>query len=238
MDKKRLDFRLEQEMVGPAVEWLNGLNLLIKREFRTPWGVCDLVGLRFNEAKVQERLSLGQRSAIGSALRIMLLQQIPDCRAHRSVTLGRLEQTFDGILTADELGSEINWLVKGKFARRTRDGSLQKRNGWAPIQERIVALELKLSRVADAFSQALSNLTFANESYIGLPAIAAGRLLASKRSDQLRRAGVGIVSISADSCGVILPSNRRHMLLDPLIQMHCCERFWRTRSQGITLRGN
>jgi hypothetical protein len=83
--KKRLDFRLEQEMVRPAAEWLNGLNLLVKREFHTPWGVCDLVGLRFNEAKVQERLSLGQRSAIGSALRIMLLQQIPDCCAHRSV---------------------------------------------------------------------------------------------------------------------------------------------------------
>lgn len=236
---KRLDFRLEREMVSPAVEWLKGLNLLIKQEFHTPWGVCDLVGLRFNEAKVQERLSLGQRDTIGSALRVMLLQQIPDCRAHRSVTLERLQQMFDGLLTADELGSEIIRLVKGKFVHWTRNGSLQKRNGWAPLQERLVALELKLSRVEDAFSQALSNLVFADESYVGLPASAAGRLLETRRCHEFERSGVGIVSISRDSCTIILPSRRQNLPVDPLIQMRCVERFWRIRSHGPTMvRGN
>ena len=227
-----LDFRLEQEMLGPAVEWLRGLNLLIKREFQTPWGICDLVGLRFNEARVQERLSLGQHSTLGSALWIMLLQQIPDCRAHRSVTLERLEEMFDGIMTADELGSEIIRLVKGKFVRRTRNGSLQKRNGWAPLQERLVALELKLSRVEDVFSQALSNLAFADESYVGLPAKAAARLLETRRCREFERAGVGIVSISPDACKIILPSRRQSLRVDPLVQMRCVERFWRVRARA------
>lgn len=236
---ERLDFRIEREMVSPAVEWLKGSNLLIKREFHTPWGVCDLVGLRFNEAKVQERLSLGQRSTIGSALRIMLLQQIPDCRAHRSVTVERLVQMFDGLLTADEIGGEITWLVKGKFVHRTRKGSLQKRNGWAPLQDRLVAVELKLSRVEDVFSQALSNLVFADESYVGLPASAAGRLLETRRCHEFERSGVGVVSISRDSCKIILPSRRRDLPVDPLIQMGCVERFWRTRTQvPMMVRGN
>jgi hypothetical protein len=236
---ERLDFRLEHEMLGPAEDWLRGLNLLIKREFHTPWGICDLVGLRFNDARVQERLSLGQHSTLGSALRIMLLQQIPDCRAHRSVSPERLGEMFDGLLTADELGSEITRLVKGKFVRRTRNGSLQKRNGWAPLQERLVALELKLNRVEDVFSQALSNLAFADESYVGLPASAAARLLDARRCREFEKAGVGIVSISPDACEILLPSRRQGLRVDPLVQMRCVERFWRVRSrESMMVRDN
>jgi hypothetical protein len=233
MEGNRLDFRLENEMVQPAVEWLRSLRLLIKREFNTPWGVCDLVGLRFNEARVKERLCLGQRHSIGSALRIMVLQQIPDCRTHHSVTVERLGQKLDGLLTSDDLGHEIARLVESNFVRRTRTGSLQKRNGWAPLQERIVALELKLSRVQDAYSQALSNLMFADESYIGLPAIAAERLLVTRRCDEFRQTGVGILSISRDSCTIVLPSTRRSLAANRIVQMHCAERFWRTRARSV-----
>ncbi len=230
MDGRRLDFRLEREMVQPAMEWLQSLDLLVKQEFHTPWGTCDLVGLRFNAGKVQERLCLGQHSSIGSARRIMLLQQIPDQRVHRSITLERLARLMDGLLTADEIGREITRLVEGNFVSRTRTGSLQKRNGWAPLQDRIVAVELKLSRVDDAHSQALSNLMFADESYVGLPAIAAKRLLETRRCREFERSGVGVVSISRHACSVILPSERRNLAVNAIVQMHCAERFWRNRA--------
>ena len=228
-------FKQESDMVQPAMEWLRSLNLLIKREFHTPWGICDLVGLRFNEAKVQERLRLRQHSSIGTALRIALLQHIPDYRAHRSVSLERLQRMMDGILTADELRREITRLVDSNFVRRTRDGSLQKLNGWAPLQERVIALELKLSRVEDVHSQALSNLMFADESYVGLPATAAERLRESRRCSEFTRSGVGIVSISRESCSVVLPSRRRNLAVSAVVQMHCAERFWRTRPRGVNL---
>ncbi len=43
------------------------------------------------------------------------------------------------------------------FIVRTDTQALQKINGWMPLQKRLVAVELKLSRVEEAISQAVNN---------------------------------------------------------------------------------
>ena len=73
-----MPFRFEREMTLPAEEWLRLQGMEVKREFATPWGVCDLVAARLSQRKVRARLKLGQRNAIGPPLRIAILMQIPD----------------------------------------------------------------------------------------------------------------------------------------------------------------
>ena len=46
---------------GTGERVVAGQELMVKREFPTPWGVCDLVGCSLNELKVRKRLLLGQR---------------------------------------------------------------------------------------------------------------------------------------------------------------------------------
>ena len=59
-------FAYEQQMAAPATAWLAGQGLMVKREFPTPWGVCDLVGCSLNERRVRRRLALGQRKPLRS----------------------------------------------------------------------------------------------------------------------------------------------------------------------------
>ena len=225
-------FRFERDMVESARRWLVDLGVITKAEFATPWGICDLVGVSFNEEHVQQRLNLGQRECIGPPLRIEILRRIPDSATGRLITFRRLERECAGALTAHDLAREVRRLVARKFVRVGNNGLLQKIDGWVPLHDRIIAVELKLLRVADVLSQAASHLRFASESYAGLPAQLALRIAGGQRSEDFRRAGVGILAVSGRDCCVVLPAHRQPSTADPVMQMHCVERFWRSRVTG------
>ena len=231
MNKKhpcRHYFRIEREMHEYARGWLNGLGLMVKEEFYTPWGVCDFVAVSLAADRVEQRLSLGQRQALGPPLRIQLFNRIPDSATGKTISAKRLGREFNHILEPAELARELDRLEEARFVSRTKRGNLQKLNGWVPLHERIVALELKLSRVEEALNQARAHLCFADESYVGFPVDRAERLLCSKRIRRFEENGVGVVGIARGQCFVVLPSRPIHGQKDALMQMHCSERFWRT----------
>ncbi len=224
-------FRLECEMVDPARVWLTSQGLMAKTEFYTPWGVCDLVGVSLEPKRVQERLNLGQKEPIGPLLRVEILARIPDAVEGRGVTIERLESLYENLLAPDQLRAELERLKTRGFVQVDRRGALQRLNGWAPLHDRIVALELKLGRVDDALAQATSHLAFAEESFVGFPSGLAERVVNSNRVGEFRKAGVGVVSVRADRCTVLFPSKPSSGLANPVMQMHCVERFWRTRAR-------
>ena len=219
------NFRFERDMTSVARNWLAQQGLTTKAEFYTPWGVCDLVGISLEQDRVRQRLNLGQSKAVGPLLRVEILHRLPE---DRFITLTGLARLYKNLLTPEELRVQLDHLMAGKFARVNERGAFQKLNGWVPLHQRIVALELKLTRVQDALRQAVSNLAFAEESFVGLPSGLAERVANSDCAGEFRNSGVGIVSVSADKCVVLLPSRPR-TLADPVMQMHCVERFWRTR---------
>jgi len=94
-----MPFEYEHEMVEPAEAWLKAKGLMVKREFSTPWGICDLVGCSFNKHNVKKRLGLRQTKPIGSHFRVMLLSHIPDEAENRSITahrlIGKFSEFFD-----------------------------------------------------------------------------------------------------------------------------------------------
>jgi len=210
-------------MTIPALKWLTANPMLVKWEFRTPWGICDLVGVELDRGRVQERISLGQKKPIGLPSRIALLQLIPGSNTDQSVSVERLhEQIGDPVLAIER---ELRVLCERRLVVRREDDSFQSAISWAPLHTRIVALELKLSRIDEVIAQARAHTAFATESLIGLPEDKAKRLAASERAEELKDAGLGLLSVTREHAALLIPPASASNC-DPVMQMHCVERFW------------
>ncbi len=225
-------FKYEHQMVQPAERWLSSLGLITKREFPSPWGICDLVGCSLKEKSVKQRITFRQLSPIGPQLRVMILSRIPDQTEKKSVSIEELHDVFRKLIDHNRLDQEINHLLKGNFVQITSKGTFQKRNGWVPLQKRLVAVELKLNRISEAVRQATSNLAFTSESYVGLPLDRAQRVATSDKITEFSERGLGLFGINREGCKVLLKPDQKKSQQNLSIQMHCVERFWRSYSKG------
>lgn len=226
-------FLLEADMAKSAVRWLNAAGMTVKSEFVTPWGVCDIVGIRFNPDHVNHRLKLRQTKPVSSITRAALLLRVPDIETHKFTTIDRLVRQCLPSVPQDVVCDEMQKLIADRFVVRTRRGQLHKVNGWMPLQERLVAVELKLARIEEAMHQAMNNLGFAEESYVGLPAIVAHRVASNpSRWSAFFDAGVGLLSVSRHHCEILIHPHKAAGWADPAIQLYCVEKFWRTRARG------
>jgi hypothetical protein len=220
-------------MTKPVRRWLQRQGFLVKAEFGLPWGICDLVGLSFDESRVAKRMAFRQHRPIGPIQRVELLRLIPDQETGRTITFNRLRAFTEGTFFASDLDHELRTLIADRFVILGKNGSLQKQNGWAPMHDRIVAVELKLSRVSEALAQAVSNRAFATESYVALPMKVATRLSDSARYSKFKAAGIGVLGVTPISCRLI---SQAFETIEPdvTLQMHCVERFWRTRGSSAS----
>ena len=225
-------FATESHMAAPVARWLKSGGMAVKSEFVTPWGICDLVGLTFNPKRVERRLQLRQTRAIGSITRALLLLHIPDIEKRKATTLGKLVRQFAPAVPAEVVSEQIDRLIADRFVVSSPRGRLQKRNGWIPLQDRLVAVELKLSRIGEALRQALDNRGFAEHSYAAFPCGIARRVAANPtRWLRFFDAGVGLLSVTKRGCRVLIPPHQGHRLSDAAIEFYCVEKFWRTRSK-------
>ncbi len=226
-------FARESDMAASAAGWMKSSGMTVKSEFITPWGICDLVGLTFNPNNVAHRLHLKQTRAVSSITRAVLLLLIPDVETKKSISLGRLVRQCAPSIPEEVVSDETARLITDRFVVSPSRGRLQKVNGWMPLQDRLVAVELKLSRIDEAMQQAFNNLGFAEESYVGLPVEVARRVAAnaSRWSDYFD-AGVGLLSVARRGCQVLVPARNAMNWADTAIQLYCVEKFWRTRLKG------
>ena len=216
-------------MAPPIRRWLRQQRLHFKQEFLVPWGVCDFVGLSFNSENVEKRLALRQLQPIGPLRRLQILALIPDCESGDAISDCELKMRFDECAPDGTFEAELQTLLAGRFIVQTKTGSFQKLNGWVPLHNRLIAVELKLSRISEGIAQAICHLGFANESYLALPAQLAEKIVDSPRVSQFKEKGVGILAVTRTGCRLVLEPSGVHGLLDANLQMHCVERFWRTR---------
>ena len=217
-------FQSEADMLPPVTRWMESIGLTIKSEFVTPWGICDLVGVSFKKRNVEKRVRFGQRKAVGSITRAALLHHIPE---HFTTNLKTLATTCCPTICPKRLADETDRLIRDKFVTRDSEGNLRRVDGWVPLHNRLVAVELKLQRIENVMLQASHNLSFAGESYIAVPSQVAQRIKA-KRSKwvPVLESGVGVISVSENSCRVIIRSHNRTQP-DPVLQFYCIEKFWR-----------
>lgn len=222
-------FKLERQMAPLVCEWMQKAGLAIKSEFSLPWGVCDFVGVSLNLAHVRRRIALKQIKPIGPIRRIELLQQIPDQESGLAIALADLESASTSGTDSPSISTDLEKLVRDHFVARNSSGHLQKRNGWMPLQKRIVAVELKLARISEAICQAAANKAFSTESYVALPWPLAHRYGNRPRASEFLNAGVGILAVAEHGCRVTLRPSAQGIDMNPILQVHCVERFWRTK---------
>ena len=227
-----MEFVRESEMLEPTKRWVESLGLATKKEFSTPWGICDLVGCSLDEKRVEQRLSLGQKKPIGPPLRVSLLLQIPNHTTRRSVTLEKLCNKHNPYIDVDTITDEVKRLVATRFVRVTKNGSFQRVNGWLPLHKRLISVELKLHRIQEALLQAAANRELAWEAYAAFPMSFAERLAAAPKRNDFQRLGVGLLGVTTSTCKVIISPKQMKRSVDPLAQAHCVERFWRSRIIG------
>lgn len=227
-----MEFRRESEMLGPVAAWLQSLGLTVKTEVANPWGICDLVGCRLSQRRVADRLALKQRRSIGPRLRIMVLNRIPDVSTHRSTSLASLQRHYAGLVDGAVIAHQVERLVSDRFVSVTSKGTFQKINGWMPLHEQLVVVELKLSRFQEALHQAVANRDLTHDSYVAFPFSAAERLMASKEKGDFLSHGIGVVGVTPTKCTVLLPPSSRRHYPDPIAQIHCAEQFWRVSLKG------
>jgi hypothetical protein len=223
-------FSRESQMAASVVRWMKASGMTAKSEFVTPWGLCDLVGLRFNPQKVALRVKLKQMRAVTSITRAVLLIQIPDAEKRQFTTLEKLIRSYGPSITEEVVRRETSRLIADGFVQCSSHQRLQKINGWMPLQDRIVAVELKLSRVDEAMRQAVNNLGFADESYVALPADVARRVMSSAtRWSKFFDFGIGLLSVARQCSQVLRPAEKTGNWTDNAIQLYCVEKFWSTR---------
>ena len=218
-------------MVWPVEQWLHKRGMLVGREMPSPWGVCDLVACALRRRAVRHRLKRGQSAPLGPMLRIQIFFEIPHEDADGFVDVESLLGHFGRHLTRERLESELGKLIKARFINKTRQGYLQRLDGWAPLHNRLCALELKRTRVEEAFRQALANQAFAEESSIALPMARAASVGKSSFADKLKRSGVGLIGVSEEACRTVI--RPRPGVPDVLFAAHFVERFWRAHFKDI-----
>jgi len=229
-DQGKAVFAREADMAAPVVSWLKRDHLRVKSQFVTPWGICDLVGLAFDDEKVDHRLRLGQTRPLGSITSAALLLHIPDVEEEEWTTLHRLVREFSPPIREEVVSEQVTRLLADGFVILRSRGRLQKLNGWIPLQNRLVAVELKLSRILEAMHQALNNLGFAEESYVALPAQVALRVASNAaRWSRYFDAGIGLLGVGRRSCRILVPARKNRERPNHAVQLYCVEKFWRTR---------
>ncbi len=226
-------FARESEMAASASGWLTARGLVVKSEFVSPWGICDFVGVRFNETNVAHRLSYRQTKRVASITRAALLLEVPDVETGHSISLKRMVRNCAPAIPEEIVIKEVQHLEADGFVRRGPRGQLQKLNGWVPLQESVVAVELKLARIDEAMHQARQNLGFADESYVGLPSDVARRVAAtSTRWSEFFDDGVGLLSVGKSRCTVLIQARKSPDRTDEAIQLYCVDKFWSGRVRG------
>lgn len=229
-------FRLESEMVSCVTRWLSRAGLQVRPEFVTPWGICDLVAVAFRPEGVSHRINLRQFKPVSSITRAALLLRVPDVETSKSISMCKLAKDFAPSLPANVIAAEVERLVSDRFLIRTNRGGLQKLNGWMPLHERLIAVELKLTRVDEAFQQANRNLGFADESYAAFPMELAERLAVEPdRWGRYFENGVGLLGVTRRTCKVFVAASASTQSRDSAVQLYCVDKFWRSRDRrGVT----
>lgn len=218
-------FLLESEMTGAVRRWLAARGMMTRLEYPAPWGICDAVGAELDRRAARERLSLGQRGAVGPLERVAILRRMPAGGA--PVSRGELCAAFAGRLPAAAVERHVAKLVAGRFVVEGVGGCLSRAGGRRPLVRRIVAVELKLRKVSEVLRQAAENRAFADESFVALPAELAARLRRDGRLGEFRALGVGVLAVSRRGCSVVLAAGRAGHPRSEEVRAHCAEQFWR-----------
>lgn len=221
-------------MLHPVLAWMRDQRLHVRTECATPWGICDVIGASFRARNVKRRLTLRQRSTIGSQADVAVLATLPDAETGEGFTVAEIRSLLGAIESSAAIERSLDKLIQRRFVS-SNGTRFSKINGWMPLHQRLVAVEMKLERVEEVFQQALNHTGFATESYVCLPIEAARRVTRSPKLNRLSAAGVGILGVVGSRVVTLRRSVINFDASIPWLQMHMVERFWRLAQRQLSM---
>ncbi len=223
---RRKGTRLESQLQWPAESWLLDRGFITSREFRTPWGISDLVGIKPNLERVFLRISLGQVEPLGDVCSIMVLLKTPTAASKRSVSMDEILSELGELMGKEEVEKNVQRLRKKKMISENSAGRFVRETPWLPYHDEFVSVELKLQRVEEALKQARRHKTITSSSYVGLPRMIADRVVSSSRKEDFALSGIGILSIDGDDCSEALSPMRTANDLERAYEIAAADRCW------------
>lgn len=216
---------LEAHLAGTVLLWLGEQGLVQVTEFVTPWGVADVLAIRPNVSRVNERISAGQLEPVTDVHAMELLLSLPT--GDKPKRTSDVARKFVPLLGPVLFERAVRNLVRKRFL--IQDGtSLVRRTDWMPYHDQLVAVELKLRRIDEALAQARRHKAITAESYVGMPAVIAERVAFTDRRSEFEAAGVGLLSLQDGSCKVLISPDHSTKTVIEAQQFSAAEACWRT----------
>jgi len=225
---RKTGVRLENQLQWPAEKWLLEKGFITAREFNTPWGISDLVGIRPNLVNTTLRIEAGQKNSLGDVTSVMVLVKIPTLLSKRTVTMDDLVTTLGDLIGPTQVVNIVERLIKKKIVVRSSTGRLARDTPWLPFHEQLVSIELKLERIEEALKQAKRHKTMTADSYVGLPLPVAQRVSQSNRINDFKFAGVGLLGIdsAAETCSELLCPDPSLSDTERVYEIAAADRCW------------
>lgn len=215
---------LEAHLAGTVLRWLGEQGLVQMEEFVTPWGVADVLGIRYNIDRVQARIAAGHLEPVGDAHAVQLLLSLPS--GGKSKRIADVARRFEPLFGTVLFERAVRNLIRKRFVIQ-EGASLVRRTEWLPYHEQLVAVELKLRRVDEALAQARRHKAITVESYVGMPAVIAEKVAFTGRRSEFEAAGVGLLSVQDGNCSVLIPPDILEKTVLQTQELCAAEACWR-----------
>ena len=216
----------ERAMLSPIHLWMAAQGFFTRYEFQTPWGICDLVGVKPVAENVVARAAAGITEPIGSTQNVAVFLAIPSASSSHSISLEKLAAALGDYVDSEQIGRSLASLRKKRMITTTKQGNFRRSDRWIPVVESIVAVEFKLSRVEEVLLQATHHKGITEKSYAALPALAAARVASGRNRERFVERGIGLISLSAETCDILIPPGPSAYRVNPIFELHTAERFW------------
>jgi hypothetical protein len=199
-------FRWEAEMLDPVAKsmptlapWFEAPAALIA-EVPAAVGVVDLLGVRFDARALRRRVEADVRPVL-SPLRVRVLHALlvgPRPVDELAASVGTHAEAL--------MRSTLGPLEEAELVE-LEGGEVQSTGLWLPVAQRVVAVELKLTKWRDALIQADNFRRSADESWVVVDAARAGAARAATL--EFAEHGVGLAVATVDGrVDVVLPAPR------------------------------
>ncbi len=212
-------FKYERDMTEPARAWLHEQTRFTMIEYATPWGICDLVGCSFDSIAAMYRKRDRQATPLTPSTTLR--------------KLWRLHVAGSGGLPNANASDTYDALWKKRMVSVDALDCARSKVRWLPLHNRLIALELKISRVSEVLRQAEGNLEMAGESWIGLPLSLAEKVVANDGYVKFGSQGIGVLGVTPSGCQVVLKARPQKPKLKHVTEMIVVEAFWRKHHRNL-----
>ena len=190
----------ESRLVQQLKEYYIDSHYLITTEFSIGYGRADLVAFKINPNKCRARLENGQQLSLDRVEYYTLLHLMPDINSGNNVSISYLSDKL--CLSSSYLKNHfLKHLIKSGYIVEVEQKKYVKVNGFIPIADEIIAIEVKISDWKKGAIQAKRYQVFANRTFLALYSNFVHRADLSL----LKKHNIGLMSVNNAEIHEVLP---------------------------------